>query len=124
MFKDAKTLYAFESPGKSELESLKKRTGQKSLGRAMRASGLRPNFPVVLVPGLASSALEVWDSEEAPEWIGGMLTSPGFSMSTNTLQSACGSILTKSEALRSCRRSRTCSAASRTKGERYVLLSV
>eukprot|EP01094_Clydonella_sp_ATCC50884_P019594 TRINITY_DN3870_c0_g1_i2.p1 TRINITY_DN3870_c0_g1~~TRINITY_DN3870_c0_g1_i2.p1 ORF type:complete len:791 (-),score=263.20 TRINITY_DN3870_c0_g1_i2:193-2565(-) len=70
VFKDAKTLYAFESPGKSELESLKQRTGESSLGRAMRSSGSKPNFPVVLVPGLASSALEVWDSEEMPGWIG------------------------------------------------------
>eukprot|EP01094_Clydonella_sp_ATCC50884_P022493 TRINITY_DN5186_c0_g1_i1.p1 TRINITY_DN5186_c0_g1~~TRINITY_DN5186_c0_g1_i1.p1 ORF type:complete len:780 (-),score=156.48 TRINITY_DN5186_c0_g1_i1:1224-3356(-) len=70
VFKDAKTLYSFESPGLKDLEALRKRTGIKSIGRAMKSEKCTPRFPVVLVPGLASTALEVWDSEEAPEWLG------------------------------------------------------
>ena len=40
-------------------KDIKKRSGEKRMGRAMWALGYRPRYPVVIVPGLASSALEV-----------------------------------------------------------------
>jgi hypothetical protein len=34
----------------------------------MKAKGAAPKYVAVLIPGLASTALECWDSEVAPEW--------------------------------------------------------
>jgi hypothetical protein len=39
----------------------------KQLGRKMAAEGYVPKYPIVLVPGLASTALKV--EEGHPEWV-------------------------------------------------------
>ena len=44
----------------------------KTIGSCFKESGHKPKYPVVLVPGLASSALEVWESNLCPDWVGGL----------------------------------------------------
>eukprot|EP00211_Chloroparvula_japonica_P003813 CAMPEP_0119135150 /NCGR_PEP_ID=MMETSP1310-20130426/18732_1 /TAXON_ID=464262 /ORGANISM="Genus nov. species nov., Strain RCC2339" /LENGTH=730 /DNA_ID=CAMNT_0007126009 /DNA_START=45 /DNA_END=2237 /DNA_ORIENTATION=+ len=61
--------YRFGDRLRFKAECLKQRHHQKKMGLAMRDEGLKPKYPVILVPGLASSALEVFESDTKPDWI-------------------------------------------------------
>tara|TARA_R110002050_G_scaffold242859_4_gene379213 strand:- start:227 stop:568 length:342 start_codon:yes stop_codon:yes gene_type:complete len=43
-----------------EVKELKKLANEKRVGIAKYVLGFRPKYPVIIVPGLASSALEAW----------------------------------------------------------------
>uniref|UniRef100_A0A7S4K8A7 Phospholipid:diacylglycerol acyltransferase n=1 Tax=Paramoeba aestuarina TaxID=180227 RepID=A0A7S4K8A7_9EUKA len=47
-----------------QVRTVKKKSGEKRLGRAMSILGYKPYYPIVIVPGLASSALEAWYTEQ------------------------------------------------------------
>eukprot|EP00211_Chloroparvula_japonica_P000658 CAMPEP_0119157688 /NCGR_PEP_ID=MMETSP1310-20130426/52882_1 /TAXON_ID=464262 /ORGANISM="Genus nov. species nov., Strain RCC2339" /LENGTH=1683 /DNA_ID=CAMNT_0007150307 /DNA_START=39 /DNA_END=5090 /DNA_ORIENTATION=+ len=49
---------------KKAVKSMKKQSGEKRIGRAMASMGFKANFPIIIVPGLASSALEAWYTQE------------------------------------------------------------
>ena len=44
------------------------RANTKSIGKALKIVGYKPKYPVIIVPGLASSALEAWESPKE-SWI-------------------------------------------------------
>ena len=43
-------------------------TNTKSIGKALKTVGYIPKYPVIIVPGLASTALEAWESPKE-SWI-------------------------------------------------------
>lgn len=47
-----------------EVNAMLSNTGSKSVGMAKRALGYKPKYPVMIVPGLASSALICWESDK------------------------------------------------------------
>ena len=49
---------------------IKRRTGARRIGEAAAIEGFSPKHPILIIPGLASSALEVWESSIQPEWKG------------------------------------------------------
>mmetsp|Transcript_19419 Transcript_19419/g.54554 ORF Transcript_19419/g.54554 Transcript_19419/m.54554 type:complete len:1295 (+) Transcript_19419:74-3958(+) len=46
------------------VKAAKKYTSTKRIGLAKAALGYRPKYPIIIVPGLASSALEAWTTEK------------------------------------------------------------
>ena len=52
------------------VDYLKATTKTKRIGRAFAADGAKPRFPVLIVPGFASSSLEVLGSDVQPTWEG------------------------------------------------------
>ena len=68
-FKDGDDhVYQFCDPRLYKVASLRRRTGLKRVGLICAKVGYKPKYPVLLVPGVISSALDVWSSEEKPEW--------------------------------------------------------
>ena len=59
-----------EDPSTYAINLLKQRAQTKSIGKAMLNEGAKPKFPVIIIPGLASSSLEIWQSERCPNWVG------------------------------------------------------
>jgi len=47
-----------------EVNAMLSNTGSKSVGLAKRALGYKPKYPVMIVPGLASSALICWETDK------------------------------------------------------------
>uniref|UniRef100_A0A7S4MD71 Lecithin:cholesterol acyltransferase n=1 Tax=Vannella robusta TaxID=1487602 RepID=A0A7S4MD71_9EUKA len=64
------TEFIFSSPIQSELRALLASHNTPRLGIAMSMEGKEPQYPVVIVPGLGSSALSVWESDYRTEWVG------------------------------------------------------
>ena len=52
-----------------KVSQLLKEKSQRSVGAAKAALGFKPKFPILIIPGLASSALECWSSSEKPNWV-------------------------------------------------------
>eukprot|EP00339_Tiarina_fusa_P000423 CAMPEP_0117012128 /NCGR_PEP_ID=MMETSP0472-20121206/10276_1 /TAXON_ID=693140 ORGANISM="Tiarina fusus, Strain LIS" /NCGR_SAMPLE_ID=MMETSP0472 /ASSEMBLY_ACC=CAM_ASM_000603 /LENGTH=1021 /DNA_ID=CAMNT_0004715123 /DNA_START=120 /DNA_END=3184 /DNA_ORIENTATION=- len=53
---------------KEATRELLKTSNQKSVGKAKAALGFVPKYPVMIIPGFASSALECWQAEKS-SWI-------------------------------------------------------
>ncbi len=51
----------------ADVNMIKKFTKQRSIGLAKVELGYRPKYPVIIIPGLASSALECWQTT-SKEW--------------------------------------------------------
>jgi hypothetical protein len=52
----------------SDVSEMLKESGYKSVGAAKAAFGYSPRFPIMIIPGLASSALECWESPKS-NWL-------------------------------------------------------
>ena len=66
-------MYVLMDSSQFAVRFLLQSTKCESIGRAMAAQSARPHHPVIIVPGLASSALEVWESSTTPSWVGDRL---------------------------------------------------
>lgn len=68
-FCDSKKAYfEFVDKAQYELERTMATEQVKYVGELMSKNGWKPKYPVIIVPGLASSSLEVWESAEKPDW--------------------------------------------------------
>lgn len=65
-FEDGAALYKFQNAGVAEIKELLSQADRIGLG--LKNQGAAPKYVAVLIPGLASTALECWDSQVAPEW--------------------------------------------------------
>lgn len=61
-------LYQFSDPRIYKVASLRRRLNLKRVGEINARLGYKAKYPVILIPGVISSALDVWMSEEKPEW--------------------------------------------------------
>lgn len=60
--------YQFSDPRVYRIASLRRRLNLKRVGQINAHAGYRAKYPVILIPGVISSALDVWSSEEKPDW--------------------------------------------------------
>jgi hypothetical protein len=65
---NAEKFFQFSDPRVYRVASLRRRLGLKRVGQINAKLGYRAKHPIILIPGVISSALDVWYSEEKPEW--------------------------------------------------------
>jgi hypothetical protein len=63
----AGTLYVLGDRYQYYIDQMKGRTRKRAIGEALCSEGVCPMFPVIIIPGFASSSLEVRERESERE---------------------------------------------------------